>query len=752
MSTTGIDLGSESLVVALSRRKGVDIVDNEASQRLTPSLVAYSDTKRHCGAAAFTFRTRNVRNTIFGVRNHLGADYIKGEKLNVPTTESPEGLRQFVVDAYGSSTAVYPEQATASFLKYINKMVQSANENLPIASCVFAIPGYMGLKARRALLRACTIADINCSAIVTDHFAISMNYLVKRLANFTEEPQYALFIDIGYSHASVFVTEFTNKGFRVISVKHSTDISGSAIDNMLAAQVIADVQKKYGYDITTNVRAHLRLNETVANAKKILSVNPESRYHLECLFEDTDVSGVFTLDEFNAAIGNMAAELGSMINEVITEAKIEPSQLIAAEIVGGITRIPLFQQVITSATGLQVSRGLNADECVAIGAAWTATTKSSAFSGKIKELVCSDYIDHNIKIKFNQGSDVALWKRGPLNGSNRKNVKPTMQVDTIVGSIFHDDEEVLRFEIPEAKAGESVNFFVQRDNFGGYDITAKRSVKKEITEKVKVPTSPAPTSEPTTEGIENTETPEAEKEEQFETVTKQVTETTDLKVTSAAAYDFPAEQVKKLVAIEKEMTQKDWEVDQLELAKHNLEDFCSKSRQILRGPNAHFAENPQTIIDALQEIEFWFEDYCDEASLKQINDKIEEAQKLTKNFYFLIQESTERQFATQRLAEIEQEIAGFLVTTEEAFAHIDEASREKLNVDVTTIINEVKRLIESTEASPKHAAPKITAKEIDEKISTIKSLYWGVKNTPAPKKEEPAPETTESPEEQAEQS
>mmetsp|Transcript_14730 Transcript_14730/g.18842 ORF Transcript_14730/g.18842 Transcript_14730/m.18842 type:complete len:878 (-) Transcript_14730:355-2988(-) len=431
MSVIGIDLGNLNAVVAQAGRGGIDILLNENSNRLNPSMVSFNGAQRFMGESAASIARSNYRNTIHSIKKLIG------RKWNDPETQAEIPLLPFdVVEISNGNIGVKVqyndeekvvciEHVMAMMLIKLKSIAVKANNGVMVADSVISVPSWFSDTHRRAMKNACEIADVNCLRLMNETTATALSYGIfkshKGLLD-KEKPTNVMFIDMGHSAYSCTLVSFIQGSLTVKSCVYDHNIGGRDMDKMIVNYLAEEFKKKYGHDPTTSKKAMLKLYQSAERGKKQLSPLgvKEVQINVECLMEDIDFSHKLTLENYEELIAPLCERVAGPIQQVLSEAgNLSPSQVDAVEIVGGATRVPAVKRAIAAALGLEVtppnfglSTTLNADEAIARGCALQCAILSSRF--KVKDFVIHDAVPYPVRLSWDPaGSEDTMVTEDP---------------------------------------------------------------------------------------------------------------------------------------------------------------------------------------------------------------------------------------------------------------------------------------------------------------------------------------------------
>lgn len=230
--------------------------------------------------------------------------------------------------------------------------------------------------------------------------ATVLNYGIFRKKDLSEtDPRLVAFVDVGHSKTSVFFANVKRNGAEVVMEKCIRSLGGRNFDMLLYNKYKEMFDNENQIDLNEYPKSKMRLFDAIEKQRKILSANIEANVSVECLAEDLDFSHTITRDEFENLSQNLLSNFGNLIREALNESGYKCKDFHSVEIIGGATRIPALQSLIKKTFEVQeLSRTLNATECVARGCAILAAAKSPLF--QVAEYNVKEKNQNNILCKY----------------------------------------------------------------------------------------------------------------------------------------------------------------------------------------------------------------------------------------------------------------------------------------------------------------------------------------------------------------
>ena len=405
----GIDIGSADSIVATVGRGLVDIVRNEVSERVTPSLVSFTHRNRLIGEAAMSSIKSNYANTCRFPKLLLGKKLADSDMDDERFFQlcgldtAKDGSVGYAVNYMDQERVFSATEITGMLLTKLKETTKNFTGSEP-KDAVIACPSYFTDIQRRALLDAAELAGIKPLKIMNDTAATALGYGIYRSAEFDEKiPVNVAFVSMGQSHFSCTIASFTRQQLSILAEITDRTVGGRNLERLLMEHFASGFQQKFNRDPLASAKSRYKIEEAVSKMKKILSANSEAAISIECLVEEFDLSAVVNRTQFEEMCAPLAPRMQEVIVKAVAAAGLTVDEIAHVEIVGGCSRIPFVQSVISAGfNGKELSRTLNADECVARGCALQAAMLSPMF--KVREFSVTDYTHHPISVSWISGA------------------------------------------------------------------------------------------------------------------------------------------------------------------------------------------------------------------------------------------------------------------------------------------------------------------------------------------------------------
>jgi len=377
----GIDLGTTYSCVGVWKNGSVEIIANDMGERTTPSYVSFSDSERLVGQAAKNQSARNPENTVFDAKRLIGRKFddavVKSDcKLWPFTVKNGNQGRPVIEVMYkGEKRTFFPEEISSMVLV---KMKETAESYIgqTVKDAVVTVPAYFNDSQRQATKDAGRIANLNVLRIINEPTAAAIAY---GLDKSTSDERNVLIFDLGGGTFDVSLLTIDDGVFEVMATAGDTHLGGEDFDNKLVEHCVQDFKRKNRLDLKTSARAMRRLRTQCEQAKRTLSAAFRATIEVDSLFEGVDYHATITRARFEQLCGEDFRNCLEPVKKVLTDAKVSKSEVHDVVLVGGSTRIPKIQQMLSEFfSGKELNRSINPDEAVAYGAAVQAAVLTNA--------------------------------------------------------------------------------------------------------------------------------------------------------------------------------------------------------------------------------------------------------------------------------------------------------------------------------------------------------------------------------------
>merc|ERR1711991_674690 len=382
-AAVGIDLGTTYSCVGIWQNDRVEIIANDQGNRTTPSYVAFTDTERLIGDAAKNQCAMNPANTVFDAKRLIGRKMddpvVQSDMKHWPfKVTSQDGTPRIGVSFKGEEKTFSAEEISSMVLTKM-KDTASAFTGTEIKDVVITVPAYFNDAQRQATKDAGTIAGLNVLRIINEPTAAAIAYGLDKKG---EGERNVLIFDLGGGTFDVSLLTIDDGIFEVKATAGDTHLGGEDFDNRLVNHFTQEFKRKYKKDMSSNPRAMRRLRTACERAKRNLSSSANASIEVDSLFEGHDFYSSITRARFEDLCADLFRATLDPVEKVLKDSKIDKGSVHEVVMVGGSTRIPKVNELITGFfNGKEPNKSINPDEAVAYGAAVQACVLTGGSTG-----------------------------------------------------------------------------------------------------------------------------------------------------------------------------------------------------------------------------------------------------------------------------------------------------------------------------------------------------------------------------------
>ncbi len=374
--TIGIDLGTTYSCVAAYRNGRIEIIANDQGNRITPSIVAWTAAgERLIGDAAKNQASNNPTNTVFDAKRIIGRRYddpsVASDAKTFPFGIVKNNDMPFiqVETTEGTKKTFAPEEISAMVL---TRMKETAERYLgeTVTNAVVTVPAYFNDAQRQATMDAGRIAGLNVIRMINEPTAAALAYGLDKAADDLK----ILVFDLGGGTFDVSILTIDHGVFEVMSTNGDTHLGGQDFDLRVMNWVMQRVKEKHGKDLTGNKQAIARIRRESERAKRVLSSEHSTKIEVEGIIDGEDFTETLTRAKFEELNRDLFERCLPPVQASLDDAKLKKSDIAEIVLVGGSTRIPYVQSMLSKFfDGKELSFKVNPDEAVAHGAAVQAS-------------------------------------------------------------------------------------------------------------------------------------------------------------------------------------------------------------------------------------------------------------------------------------------------------------------------------------------------------------------------------------------
>merc|ERR1712137_390957 len=392
----------------------VEIIANDQGNRTTPSYVAFNETERLIGYAAKSQAAMNATNTVFDAKRLIGRKFtdpgVQADMKHWPfKVISGVGGTPIIEVEYKGETKKFKAEEISSMVLVKMKEIAESYLGGNVNNAVVTVPAYFNDSQRQATKDAGSIAGLNVLRIINEPTAAAIAYGLDKKC----DEKNVLIFDLGGGTFDVSLLTIEEGIFEVKATAGDTHLGGEDFDNRLVDYFLTDFKRRFRKDMSKNQRSLRRLRTACERAKRTLSSSTQAHIEIDSLFDGVDYNSTITRARFEDLCMDYFKKCMEPCEKVLRDSKIAKSAVHEVVLVGGSTRIPKIQSLLSEFfNGKEPCKSINPDEAVAFGATVQAAILSGADkSEKLSELLLLDVTPLSLGLETAGGVMTTLIKR-----------------------------------------------------------------------------------------------------------------------------------------------------------------------------------------------------------------------------------------------------------------------------------------------------------------------------------------------------
>ncbi|KAF9127350.1 70-kilodalton heat shock protein [Mortierella sp. 14UC] len=445
MVAIGIDLGTAYSKVAVWKGDHVEIIADEDGNRNIPSYVAFTETERLLGQDAEDQVTFNPRNTIFNTKRLIGRRFHDKDFQEV-TYNTPfeiiekKGKPYYKVQYKNASRELAAEEITAMIITKLRQIAES-HLGATVTDAVISVPTSFNDAQLQATKDAGAIAGLHIRRIIKEPSAAAIAYA---LNNKVSEQKNILIFDLGASILDVTLVNIEDSVMEVWTTARNDHLGGQDFDNRLVDALVQECKRWKYKDISSDTYALLRLRTACERAKRTLTSAKETIIVIDSLANDIDFSATITRARFEELNQDLFESALEPVRKVLRDAKLHKDAVDEIVLVGGSSRIPKVQQLLSGFFGgRELNTSLDADEAVVRGAAFMARRLTGSIPSRFEDFLLVDAMSHTIGTGGSEGEMVPVLRHNTSLPNKRIEVFSTKEDNesTAMMSIYEGEHK-----------------------------------------------------------------------------------------------------------------------------------------------------------------------------------------------------------------------------------------------------------------------------------------------------------------------
>ena len=399
----GVDFGSDNIKLGIALPGRIEVALNQQSKRYTPSYFSiYNMSNKQKTQVPAHWEKKQIRDL----------EWNFAYEAQTHNRRFPQNVVKGMPKLLENSHGLTGREQAALILKNLISTSADQKFNFEQSTLMFAVEPWLSRKERYALKEAVQIGESNIAGITDSPTAAATTYALERQGFYANKSKIVAFLDLGQSHTWISIFNFSSNGTKLaaeqLSVASNMSLGGFLVDEKVADLFMQKFAEQNNLKPPFSERVKQRFLDEARRSKERLTISDKTDAAIEDVIDDYCFNYVFTREEFNSLLSDVAGSLSALLDESLAKANMSKDLLDSIELLGGTTRVPFINETIRNWSGMEkLNRTMNSDEAIALGAGYVGASTSSSFI--IQKVNMSSFALCNVSFYDEKGNNYSLF-------------------------------------------------------------------------------------------------------------------------------------------------------------------------------------------------------------------------------------------------------------------------------------------------------------------------------------------------------